>query len=83
MSFIPANLKVRLQVHNKRARFAKSENNNGKGMLVFPYNEKTARSDGNAKVSRRSFWCKTVGNTLQVLYLTCEIWDSLPTGNLA
>lgn len=38
------------QVHNKRARIAKSENNNSKGLLVFPYNEKTARQDGSAKV---------------------------------
>ncbi len=39
-----------MQVHNKRARIAKSENNNSKGLLVFPYNEKAARQDGSAKV---------------------------------
>ena len=39
-----------VQVHNKRARIAKSENNNSKGLLVFPYNEKAARQDGTAKV---------------------------------
>lgn len=41
---------VILQIHNKRARMARSENNNSKGLLVFPYNEKTAKQDGTAKV---------------------------------
>lgn len=40
-----------LQVHNKRARIAESEDDNSRGLLVFPHNEKVAQREGKPLVS--------------------------------
>jgi hypothetical protein len=38
------------QVHTKRVRMSTSDNNNCKGMLVFPFNEKAHQRDNNTEV---------------------------------